>query len=83
MNVKTGLVHFEDNANADNYMENVINGHVVPVFAGRPDLIFMHDNARPLVANATRNHIRKLGIRVLPWPAKYPDLNTIWHQSVG
>ena len=58
---------------------NVSNGHVVPVFAGRPDLIFMHDNARPHVANATRDHLRNLGIRVLPWPAKSPDLNPIEH----
>ena len=76
---KSDLIHFNGNVNAAIYMDEVINDQVVPLFAGRPNLTFMHDNARPHTARATRDHLTNLGIPVLPWPAISPDLNPIEH----
>ena len=40
---------------------------------------FMQDNATPHTALAVTAHLANLGIPVLPWPAKSPDLNPIEH----
>ena len=76
---KSDLVHFQRNVNADIYMNDVINDQVVPLFARRPIIIYMHDNAHPHTANATTTHLRNLGIPVMQWPAISPDLNPIEH----
>ena len=44
---KTDMVHFNGYVNAQVYMDKVINDQLVPLFAARPNLTFMHDNARP------------------------------------
>ena len=77
VNTKTNLVHFNGNVNAMNYIDQAINTQVVPFFVNQPNLIYMHDNARPHTARITVNHFTNLGIPVLPWPAKSPDLNPI------
>ena len=79
VNTKTNLVHFNGNVNAVNYIDQAINTQVVPLFVNQPNLIYMHDNARPHTARITVNHFTNLGIPVLPWPAKSPDLNPIEH----
>ena len=79
VNTKTNLVHFNGNVNAMNYIDQAINTQVVPLFVNQPNLIYMHDNARPHTARITVNHFTNLGIPVLPWPAKSPDLNPIEH----
>ena len=79
VNTKTNLVHFNGNVNAMNYIDQTINTQVVPLFVNQPNLIYMHDNARPHTARITVNNFTRLGIPVLPWPAKSPDLNPIEH----
>ena len=36
--------------------EHVVNDQVVSLFARRPTIVYMHDNARPHTANATTVH---------------------------
>ena len=61
------------------YMDNALNDQVLPLFQARQNLIFMNDNARPHTARVTTQHLNNLGIPLLPWPAKSPDLNPIEH----
>ncbi|KAJ4426240.1 hypothetical protein ANN_27052 [Periplaneta americana] len=39
----------------------------------------MHDNARPHIAHAVGDYLQEVGIHVLPWPARSPDMNPIEH----
>ncbi|KAJ4436486.1 hypothetical protein ANN_16517 [Periplaneta americana] len=69
--------------------ENVpYGGGEVMVWAGvctdaRTELVFainfvlMHDNARPHIAHAIGDYLQEVGIHVLPWPARSPDMKPI------
>ena len=76
---KTNLIILEGNITNAAYVDQVINAEIVPLFTRRPHLTLMHDNARPHTARMTTDHLTNLGIPVLPWPAKSPDLNPIEH----
>jgi hypothetical protein len=68
--------------NADRYIRirECLEEHVVPFapFVG-VDFLLMHDNARPQVAQITRQYLHDVGIQVLRWPPMSPDLNSIEH----
>ena len=76
---KSDLIIVDGTLNAEQYLEQVINPTVVPLFVRRPNLVFMHDNARPHAARLTTAHLANMGIPVIPWPSKSPDLNPIEH----
>ena len=76
---KSDLVNVDGNFMAARYVDEIINPEVVPLFARRDNLVYMHDNARPHAARLTNNHLANMGIPVLPWPSKSPDLNPIEH----
>ena len=76
---KTNLIILEGNITNAAYVDQVINAEIVPLFTRRPRLTLMHDNAKPHTARMTTDHLTNLGIPVLPWPAKSPDLNPIEH----
>ena len=78
-NQKTDLVQLYVTLNAEGYMNNVINQELVPLFTTNPNLTLMHDGATPHTARVTAQHLANLGIPVLPWPSKSPDLNPIEH----
>ena len=78
---KTELVFFPDSrVTSDSYIEQVIRPHVIP-FAQRlgRNFVFMHDNARPHVARATKQALREANIEVMDWPAISCDMNPIEH----
>jgi len=77
-NAHTDLHFFEQNMNADVYVEEVLIPYVIPYapFIGE-GFIFMQDNARPHVARRVLNFCREVGIHLLEWPAMSPDLNPI------
>lgn len=66
--------------NAHRYITEILDDHVVPYagFIGNA-FLFMHDNARPHTAEIVQNYLNEVGVRVLPWPAKSPDMNPIEH----
>lgn len=77
---RTDLVVIPGRLNAMNYIENVLEDHVVPAAYGvGPNFILMHDNAKPHIAGITRNFLQERGIQVMEWPALSPDLNPIEH----
>lgn len=80
MNARTELVFIDGNLTADRYINECLANHVVPFgpYIGN-DFLLMHDNARPHVARVTTNYLQEVVIRVLPWPARSPDVNPIEH----
>ena len=78
-NGKSDLILFNGTVNAVSYIDNAINDGMLPVFNANQNILLMHDNAPPHTALITRDHLQNLGISVLPWPSKYPDLNPIEH----
>ena len=78
-NGKSDLILFNGTVNAVSYIDNAINDGMLPVFNANQNILLMHDNAPPHTALITRDHLQNLGIPVLPWPSKYPDLNPIEH----
>lgn len=78
---KTELVFLDEcNVNAANYVQQVIQPHVIPYSqrVGR-DFVFIYDNARPHTAHTTHSALSEANINVLSWPALSPDLNPIEH----
>ncbi|KAJ8729055.1 hypothetical protein PYW07_006751 [Mythimna separata] len=78
---RTDLVVFvTGSVNAQKYVEEVLQDHVVPFapFIG-DNFRLMHDNARCSTAKSVTQYLDAVGIQVLPWPARSPDLNPIEH----
>jgi hypothetical protein len=77
----TELVEVNLRMNADRYISNIIEEHVVPYvgFIGYERFVFMHDNARAHAARTVRQYLEVVGIVSLDWPARSPDLNPIEH----
>jgi transposase len=74
----TDLVVVPGRLNAMNYIENILEDHVVPaVYGVGQNCILMQDNAKPHTAGITRNFLQESGIQVMEWPALSPDLNPI------
>ncbi|KAH0821160.1 hypothetical protein GEV33_001631 [Tenebrio molitor] len=73
---RTDLVVVPVRLNATNYIENILQDHVVPAAYGvGQNFILMQDNAKPHTAGITRNFLQERGIQVMVWP----DLNPIEH----
>lgn len=78
---RTELVFIRRGAlTAARYITEILEDHVVP-YAGYigENFELMHDNARPHVARITTDYLEEVGIRVMSWPARSPDLNPIEH----
>ena len=63
---------------AQRYINQVLRPSVVPFFHQHGNFI-LQDNARPHTARLTANFLQQHNIRVMPWPARSPDLNPIEH----
>ena len=78
---RTELVVIERGSmTADRYIRECLEDHVVPYapFVG-DQFLFMHDNARPHVAQVVTQYLENVEIPRLDWPARSPDLNPIEH----
>lgn len=78
---KTELVVFDRNTvTADRYITEVLEPHVLPLAYGIEDnFLLIQDNARPHVANVTRQYLEEVEVACIDWPARSPDLNVIEH----
>ena len=77
---KTDLVCIEETMNQVRYINQVLQPVVQPFsYAAGPDLLYMHDNARPHTALQVRDWFQEVNIAIFPWPPQSPDLNSIEH----
>ncbi|GFR74509.1 transposable element Tcb1 transposase [Elysia marginata] len=63
--------------NAQSYVQDVLQAHVVPYTAMHRNLVFQLDNAGAHTARYTQQFLEQSNFQVLPWPALSPDLNPI------
>ncbi|CAK1552704.1 unnamed protein product [Leptosia nina] len=65
---------------AHRYITEILEDHVVPYagFVG-PEFTFMHNNARSHTEIIVRDYLNQVGIPVMQWLARSPDLNPIEH----
>jgi len=82
LGARTELVVVNGALNADGYIRDVLQGHVVP-FAPHigENFLLMHDNARHHKARfvSLSDFLNVVGIRTMAWPACSPDINPIEH----
>ena len=86
LNQRVGPVFFQNvgqgrgnGVNADRYIAQVLQPHVVPFFQRHRNFLFQQDNARPHTARVTQDFLHRNNISLLPHPALSPDLNPIEH----
>lgn len=81
LTARTDLVFITRGAlSASRYITEILEDHVVPYMGYIGDNFqLMHDNARPHVARIVTQYLEEVGIRVMQWPARSPDLNPIEH----
>lgn len=68
------------NLTANRYIRDILEEHVVPFapFIGN-EFILMQDNARAHSARVVQEYLNHVGVTVLEWPARSPDMNPIEH----
>lgn len=78
---RTELVEVNLRMNADWYIRNIIEEHVLPYagFIGYDNFVLMHDNARAHAARTVIQYLQDVGIEALDWPPMSPDANPIEH----
>ena len=81
LEARTDLVILQGgNINADRYIRECLEQHVVPYMPRiGENFLLMQDNARPHIAQVTRQYLTDTGNEVLDWPPRCPDLNPIEH----
>ena len=75
---RTSLVFLSGRQKHTDYIQ-VLNSDLLPygVELGGDDWIFQQDGASIHTANGVKNWFAANNVRVLPWPAKSPDLNIV------
>ena len=80
---KTDLILVPGQLNADRYVAEILEPHVIPMrTAIEDDFLLMQDNATPHAARITARILDDYGIEAMDWPARSPDPNPIenlWH----
>lgn len=78
---RTELVEVNLRMNADLYIRDILEEHVVPYagFIGYDRFVLMHDNARAHAAEPVIQYLQDVGIESLDWPPLSPDANPIEH----
>jgi hypothetical protein len=71
---------FQENMNSEKYRD-ILRDHHIPgarrIFGIRQPWFFAHDNDRKHTSQLVRSFLAGARVRVLPWPAKSPDLNPV------
>ena len=86
INHKAGPVNFQNigpgrcnGVTALRYINQVLRLHIVPYYSRHRHHIFQEGNDRAHTARASRDFLQQHNIRIMPWPAKSPDLNPTEH----
>jgi transposase len=76
---RSRLVFIQGNLTAIRYVQEVLRSVVVPYFRRVNNDLFQQDNARPHIANVSRDFLDDSQVDLLPWPPRSPDLSPIEH----
>lgn len=76
---RSQLVFIQATMNAQRYIDEVIEPHIIPYLQQLEDPLFQQDNATPHVARISINRFEEANVNILPWPPKSPDLSPIEH----
>ncbi|GFV76098.1 transposable element Tcb1 transposase [Trichonephila clavipes] len=71
------LVRIVGTLNSERYISEVFESVVLPYLQGLTTAIFQQDNARAHVARIVQRFFVNHQIKLLPWPARSPDLSPI------
>ncbi|GFU38566.1 transposable element Tcb1 transposase [Trichonephila clavipes] len=74
---RTPLVRIAGTLNSQRYISGMLEPVVTPYIQGLATAIFQQDNARPHVASIVQRFFVNHQIKLLPWPARSPDLSPI------
>ncbi|CAH1961371.1 unnamed protein product [Acanthoscelides obtectus] len=76
---RSPLIFIRGNMNAQRYIHEVLEPHILPYLDTQADPTFQQDNARPHVARVTIDFFQHNDVTLLPWPPRSPDLSPIEH----
>jgi hypothetical protein len=76
---KSRLLQIKGSINSERYIKEILEVEAVPLVLEMPGYVFQQDNARCHSAKATMAYLDAMGVEVLAWPAKSPDLSPIEH----
>jgi hypothetical protein len=76
---RSRLVFIQGNLTAIRYVQEVLRPVVVPYFRRVNNALFQQDNARPHIANVSRDFLDDSQVDLFPWPPRSPDLSPIEH----
>ena len=79
MHTKTPITRVHGGLTANRYQNAILRPVILPHIASNRGMILAQDNAPCQVAHTTRQFLAANNIRIMPWPAKSPDLNPIEH----
>ncbi|GFU08725.1 transposable element Tcb1 transposase [Trichonephila clavipes] len=74
---RSPLVCIAGTLNSQHYISEVLEPVVLPYLQGLATAIFQQANARPHVARIVQRFFVNHEIKLLPWPARSPDLSPI------
>ena len=74
---KSQLVIVRNNLNAQRYIDDCLQQHLIPFMNPHNNMSFQHDNTCPHAAVITQQFLNQNNISVLPWPSMSPAMNPI------
>ncbi|CAH2020579.1 unnamed protein product, partial [Acanthoscelides obtectus] len=74
---RSPLIFIRGNMNAQRYIHEVLEPHLLPYLDTLADPTFQQDNARPHVARVTIDFFQHNDVTLLPWPSRSPDLSQL------
>ena len=78
-NMRSQLLHIEDNLNSNSYIRKVLQPKVLLLLQATPRAIFQQDSAQPHVARIVQAFFQRRRVSLLPWPTRSPDVSPIEH----
>ncbi|CAH1957897.1 unnamed protein product [Acanthoscelides obtectus] len=76
---RSPLIFIRGNLNAQRYIHEVLEPHLLPYLDTLADPTFQQDNAPPHVARVTIDFFQHNDVTLLTWPPRSPDLSPIEH----